>query len=77
MKKLRVELVGVSPVQNYRIYHLGGVNPSSTSTSGAVMSKDEMERLMNLVIYDQFAMAEKLARIVSQMYAGMRFDFLA
>jgi len=40
-----------------------------------VMSKEDMRRLMELITYNQFGMAEKLARIASQIYAGMNLDY--
>ena len=74
---MKVELLGLSPIQDLYSYNLIGSSIPGMASSGSVMSKDEMERLMNLVMYNQFAMAEKLARIVSQMYAGMNFEGLA
>ena len=73
---MKVEPIGVAPIQ-YSHLHSSSNSVPDLIPIQTVMSKDEMERLMNLVIYNQFAMAEKLARIVSQIYAGMSFEGLA
>ena len=69
---MRVE--GVSWFHPQYVY-----TPSSPAASGGapVMSKDDMLKLLDLLMYNQSGMAFKLARIASQMYAGMNLDFQA
>ncbi len=50
-------------------------NPSGNAPP--VVSKDLMMKLLNLVMYNQSGMAFKLARIASEMYAGMNLDYQA
>ncbi len=42
-----------------------------------VMSKDDMLRVLDLMVYNQSGMPFKLAKIAAQMYAGMNLDYTA
>ena len=42
-----------------------------------VLSKDDMMRLLSMMMYNQAGMAFKLARVAAEAYAGLNFDFTA
>ena len=42
-----------------------------------VMSKNDMLRVLGLMVYNQTGIPYKLARIAAQMYAGMNLDKMA
>lgn len=52
--------------------------PAVHRSSGApVMSKNDMLRVLGLMMYNQTGIPYKLARIAAQMYAGMNLDQMA
>ncbi len=71
---MRVE--GVTTYYPLQMYQT--VNAPAVQSKGApVVSKDLMMKLLNLVMYNQTGMTFKLARIASEMYAGMNLDYQA
>ena len=42
-----------------------------------VLSKDDVMRLLSMMMYNQAGMAFKLARVAAEAYAGLNFDFTA
>ena len=75
--------MNVSPVSyqiNGNVYNvqpdvIKNVSSAPLNSPQAVMSKEDMQKLMDLVTYNQLGMAEKLVRIASQLYAGTNIDF--
>ena len=52
--------------------------PAVQKSGGApVISKNDMLRVLGLVMYNQTGIPYKLARIAAQMYAGMSLDKMA
>ncbi len=52
--------------------------PAVQKGGGApVMSKNDMLRVLGLMVYNQTGIPYKLARIAAQMYAGMNLDKMA
>ncbi len=71
---MKVYGVGFSPLQwNYQVVSA----MKAAGNSAPVVSKEDMLRILNLVMYNQTGMAYKLARVAAQMYAGMNLDFSA
>ncbi len=71
---MRVYGVGFSPLQwNYQVVPA----PKVAGNFAPVVSKEDMLKILNLVMYNQTGMAYKLARVAAQMYAGMNLDFSA
>lgn len=71
----------ITPVGYRGIY---GVRPPDVGlgvvqhavSQAQTISKEDMRRLLELMTYNQFGMAEKLAKTAAEMYAGMNFDYL-
>ncbi|MDI3472390.1 MAG: hypothetical protein PWQ48_671 [Thermotogaceae bacterium] len=73
---MKISPVGYQPYSTYNIQLDNPITHASNETV-KIMSKEDMQKLMDLITYNQFGMAEKLARMASQMYAGMNFDYSA
>ena len=42
-----------------------------------VLSKDDIMKLLSMMMYNQAGMAFKLAKVAAEAYAGLNFDFTA
>jgi len=68
---MRVEGVGIGW---YPLLHTPTSTVANVQSGSPIISKEEMEKLFDIMIYNQSGMAFKLARIAGELYAGQKID---
>ncbi len=65
------------PAILYRLDFANAKAPAPAQQAPNVLSKDDIMKILNMMMYNQAGMAFKLARIAAEAYAGLNFDFTA